>query len=77
MTSCPRCFSVNIRRDGLGHTDEQHYRCKECNHHFNKRTPSGAKILVFDIETAPNVGYFWECGSRISHTYKLLNLGIV
>ena len=60
MISCPRCNSVSLRLDGKGHTDEQHYRCKNCNHHFNERTLNSAKILVFDIETAPNLGYFWN-----------------
>ena len=68
MVNCPRCYNTNVRLDGKGHTDEQHYRCKECNHHFNERTPSGAKVLCFDIETAPNVGYFWGVWQQnISH----------
>ena len=60
MISCPRCNSVSLRLDGMGHTDEQHYRCKNCDHHFNERTLNSAKILVFDIENAPVEAYTWN-----------------
>ncbi len=68
--SCPRCNSVEIKLDGMGHTDEQHYRCKNCRHFFNNRTLNTAKVLLFDIETLPNKGYFWNVWQQnIPHTF--------
>ncbi len=59
MISCPACYSTMVIKNGMGHTDEQHYKCKSCDYSFTDAIPNGAKVLAFDIETAPNVGYFW------------------
>ena len=60
MISCPRCYSANTTKNGLGHTNEQHYKCKDCGHHFREDIPNGAKVLIFDIENAPVEVYAWN-----------------
>lgn len=58
--SCPRCNCVNIVKDGLGHNNTQHYKCKDCNHHFEETIINSAKTLIFDIENAPTEVYAWN-----------------
>lgn len=58
--NCPRCFSVSITKNGNGHTNQQHYKCKECGHNFIEDIPNGAKVLIFDIENAPVEVYAWN-----------------
>lgn len=58
--SCPRCYSANVRKNGFGHDDVQHYLCKECNFDFSAKTPNSGKILLVDIETAPILARIWR-----------------
>jgi len=58
--NCPRCHCTNIVKDGFSHNDVQHYKCKDCNHHFEDFVTNTAKTLIFDIENAPVKVYAWN-----------------
>lgn len=60
MLSCPKCFSVNISKNGMGHTNKQHYICKECKFNFSEDNINRGKILILDIETAPIQALIWK-----------------
>jgi transposase-like protein len=57
---CPRCNCINVIKDGFSHNNTQHYKCKDCNHHFEEAIISSAKTLIFDIENAPTEVYAWN-----------------
>ena len=56
---CPYCDSKRIVRRGT-RTGKQRYRCKDCHKWFSHFRIEGAKILLFDIETAPMEVYVWQ-----------------
>src|SRR3990172_9806693 len=57
---CPRCKCASLIKDGFSHNNIQHYKCKECLHHFEEPIKNTAKILIFDIENAPVEVYAWN-----------------
>lgn len=57
---CPKCRCINIRKNGLGHTNKQHYICKDCGHNFSEDKFNNARILLVDIETAPILARVWR-----------------
>lgn len=57
---CPRCHCTKLRKDGFSHNNIQHYKCLDCNHHFEEPIQNTARILIFDIENAPVEVYAWN-----------------
>lgn len=67
--NCPRCKSTHIQRRGKlkpwAVLSKQRYECQRCGKWFSdeeketKQTTT-AKILLFDIETLPILGYAWR-----------------
>lgn len=59
MIFCPKCHSATVK-DGWGHTDEQHYRCKGCGYWFPLQIFNAAKVFLFDIETSTALAHVWS-----------------
>lgn len=62
---CPKCSSDNIVKNGFKQQAtglKQQYLCRECKHQFIEPKVGLPLILIFDIETAPIKGYFWNTG---------------
>jgi transposase-like protein len=47
-------------KDGFAHNKQQHYKCNDCNHHFEDVVTNSAKTLIFDIENSPITAYAWN-----------------
>ena len=69
--TCPRCNSLNTKKNGFNLTaageKKQRYQCLDCDRKFQLERNfhnKAAKVLVFDIETLPIVGYFWSLKMR-------------
>jgi len=60
MISCPKCHSTLCSKNGYGHDQQQHYRCKECKTDFVPEIINGARVLILDIETAPIRAMVWR-----------------
>lgn len=76
MTPCPRCGSFSTIRRGNPDKKKVKIQCKECGKysHVENNIPKiknslGAKILLFDIETAPMEVFVWglKYNNYISH----------
>ena len=57
---CPKCRSISVVKNGMGHTNEQYYKCNECRYNFPVSITNTAKTLIFDIENAPVEAYVWN-----------------
>ena len=57
---CPKCNSVMLWKNGKGHNNTQHYKCKSCGYWFSEEIINRVKTLVFDIENAPVEVYAWN-----------------
>jgi len=59
---CPKCGSTDYYKKGKTRNGGQRWKCKRCGSRFNNRTgiKHNAKILLFDIETAPMEVYVWQ-----------------
>lgn len=58
--NCPKCNCNDLTRDGKGHNNTQHYKCKACGYWFSEEIVNKCKILIFDIENAPLEVYCWN-----------------
>ena len=59
---CQTCNQETIIKNGKSKDGEQRYLCTSCGSHKQPFEPlnSSPKILVFDIESTPSIGYFWS-----------------
>jgi len=57
---CPKCRSISVVKNGMGHTKVQHYKCNECDYNFPITILNKVKTLIFDIENAPVEAYVWN-----------------
>ena len=58
--TCPKCRSISVVKNGMGHTNEQYFKCNECEYNFPISITNTAKTLIFDIENAPVEAYVWN-----------------
>lgn len=76
-TACPRCGSHSRTSQGSAARPDR-FRCRDCGREYTDRSShpqykyfndGGApKVLLFDIETLPIIGNFWDTGKQyISH----------
>lgn len=58
---CPKCGSSGIVKHSFSKNGKQRYTCKQCGKRTNadKLLYESSKVLIFDIETLPIVGYTW------------------
>jgi ssDNA-binding Zn-finger/Zn-ribbon topoisomerase 1 len=74
---CPDCGSTSYHKVGSANRPDR-FRCKRCGREWTDRNhrphhkpftgPGAPKVLVFDIETLPIIGNFWDTGKQyISH----------
>jgi len=71
---CPTCGSVNYYKKGKQRNGEQRYKCRKCGRRFVRATglPHVAKILLFDIETAPLEVYTWGLWKQNIHIGQII-----
>lgn len=62
---CPKCGNSHVSHRGT-RRGKQRYQCQKCYKYFsggNQYTfnlSENVRVLVFDIETLPSIGYFWS-----------------
>jgi RNase H-like protein len=61
QTRCPHCGSTKAAPRGSNNRPDR-YQCKSCLKHYTER--GFPKVLVFDIETLPDIGTFWSTGKQ-------------
>ena len=71
---CPKCGSTDYYKKGLTRRGKQRLKCKKCGSRFNPDTglTHNAKILLFDIETAPMEVYTWHLYPKIIHIGQII-----
>ena len=71
---CPTCSSVSYYKKGKLRNGEQRYKCKKCGRRFVRSTglTHNAKILLFDIETAPLEVYTWGLWKQNIHIGQII-----
>lgn len=67
---CPRCGSNDYIKKGKHTNGSQRYKCKKCGNRFQQSTAThdGARVLLFDIETAPMESYTWSLYPKALNT---------
>jgi DNA polymerase III epsilon subunit-like protein len=64
--ACPRCGSTSRHAPRGSESRPNRFQCADCHKYFTDR--GAPNVLVFDIETLPIVGNFWDTGKQyISH----------
>ena len=61
MAQCPKCGSKKTSFRGSKNRPNS-FQCKQCQKYFTE--VGDPKVLVFDIETLPIIGTFWDTGKQ-------------
>jgi hypothetical protein len=61
-TACPSCGSTSRPHRRGSESRPDRFQCADCHKHFTDR--GAPKVLLFDIETLPIIGNFWDTGKQ-------------
>lgn len=72
--TCPYCGGATVHPRG-SESRPNRFQCAECKKYFVDR--GDPKVLVFDIETLPIIGTFWDTGKQYIHHDNILEDWVV
>src|SRR5215469_10148070 len=65
MSSCPRCQSTRIKKDGFNRAGQQRFRCRACRRTYTERTATPFAGYRWPMEVIA-MAVRWYCQFRLS-----------